>query len=195
MSGCPTRLVTAAGTAVLGLALAACTPVSGEARPQTSGRTSAPATSTAAPTSTSTVSIDDLDLCTLLAPEDLPVDPGPNGTTVHEYDPDFDGCVVGVQLANPLDLISVGVSRRDYPFDEFVAPDGPRGEFTGIGGREAWVGRATSDEAVCGAIFGAADGIVEVTIVDETRRGIDPCDTVAELAEIAIPRTPPPNEQ
>lgn len=178
----------ACGVAVTAvIAASGCAELAGEPRPVSSLG--------AAPESTSrpaTASIGDLDLCTLLTPADLPVQPGPDGRTEHEPEWEGERCASSVQLANPFDLMISGVQRHHIAFEDYTPIDGATGEYVDIDGRQAWVGRASSDVKACGAVFGAADGTLVVTLTDETQRGVDACQTVRQLASTVISRTPPP---
>lgn len=147
-----------------------------------------------APTATTTTgpSVDDLDLCALLTPDDLPIQPKPDDRVEQELIWDGDGCELTIQLSNPFDVLVAGVTRWDWPFQDFIPP-GDGGEFTTIAGRAAYVGPGLSAEGGCVAGFGAADGMLTVTLENEILDAA-PCETVVGLAEIVIARTPPPNE-
>lgn len=179
-------IVVAAGTLII-----ACVRQTGEPRPATTSNQ--PSTPSDALTTTAQ-SIGDLDMCELLKPADLPVQPGPDGRVEQESVWDGERCLNSVQLANVFDLLVAGVQRERVPFDGYEPLSGSAGDFTEIGGRRAWVGHVLSNPKACIATFGAADGTLTVTLTDETQRGLDPCQTVTELARTVISRAPPPRE-
>ena len=177
--------------AAISLAVVGCSREPGQPRPAPGGTTSQNAATT---TGTTAQSVRDLDLCTLLTPEDFPVEAAPGDTPVKTSDP-LTGCGWTISVDNAGSTFSAGVAMRPVPFSKFVPPQSPNGRFTEIAGRKAWVGNALSDTDVgCGAIFGAADGLLSIDLTDKTGRGIDPCQTVTELAEIVTSRTPSPTE-
>ena len=186
-----TLLLTA--LAVTGLVVSACGREPGQPRPVPSGTTSqnSPSSSTAAQ------SVRDLDLCALLTPDDFPVEEAPGDTPLKSSDPNA-GCGWTISVDNAGSTFSAGVAMRPVPFSRFVPPpQSPNGRYTEIAGRKAWLGEALPQDVDvgCGAAFGAADGLLDVVLTDETGRGVDPCQTAVELAEIVISRTPPPTEQ
>jgi Protein of unknown function (DUF3558) len=176
--------------AVTGLVIvAACSHEPGQPRPAPSGTVSQNPTSS----STTVQSVRDLDLCTLLTPADFPVPATPGDTPIKSSSPSA-GCTWTISVDNAGSTFTAGVSARAVPFSQFVPPPGsPNGRSAEIVGRPAWLGNPLSDvDQGCSAAFGAADGILMTSVTDETDRGVDPCQTVAELAEIVASRTPTP---
>jgi hypothetical protein len=142
-------------------------------------------------------SLNDLAMCELLTPADLPVHADQGGKTTHEPKDKGNACEVGVQMRDLFSIVIVKVSRYPVKFSEYIPPrSSPNGKYTQIGGRKAWVGNPlnTGLDKYCFAAFGAADGYISLTITDETQRGIAPCDTDVGIAEKVAPRTPEPYE-
>jgi Protein of unknown function (DUF3558) len=177
------------------LSAMACTHEPGRPRPASPSEqtpTSGPSTAV----STTVASIKTLDLCALVTPADFPVRPDPQfEPRKHE---EHDTCGWSVQQANPFDVVSVIVQRVPTPFKDYKPLlSSPNGRFVQISGRDAWVGSLTEStkHVECIAVFGAADGAISMAITDETRRGVDPCMTITELAGLVISRTPPPPDR
>lgn len=191
------RTAAVAAAFVIGSMIAGCTEVSGTPRPDSSASSASqptdPATTSPA---TPEHSIKDVELCSLIQLDDLPIEVGPDDHTERNVQRNGERCTLTVQRPNIFDIMIAGVRRLPVPFDELTGPpDWRKTELTEISGRPAWVGRNTSDETFCTANFGAADGVLAVTISDDIQRDVDPCETVVRLAEIVISRVPPPNEQ
>jgi hypothetical protein len=142
-------------------------------------------------------SLDDVAMCDLLTPADLPVHPDRGGKTTHEPKDKGDVCEVGVQMSDVFSILVVSVSRQPLKFSQYTPPAAsPNGRFTQIGGRKAWVGNPvkSGSDKNCFTAFGAADGYIALTLIDETNRGVAPCDTDVGIAEKVVPRTPEPYE-
>jgi len=136
-------------------------------------------------------------MCDLLTPADLPVRPDRGGNTTHEPRDKGDACIVTVQMSDVFSIVTVKVSRNPVKFSDYIPPSAsPNGKFIQIGGRKAWSGNpvTTGSDKYCFTAFGAADGYISVTILDETKRGVAPCDTDVGLAEKVVSRTPEPYE-
>ncbi|HEV8562643.1 MAG TPA: hypothetical protein VGR06_40515 [Actinophytocola sp.] len=156
--------------------------------PQRSSTMSAPSTQR---------SLDDLAMCDLLTLADLPIRPDRGGHTTHEPRDKGDACVVTVQMSDAFSILTVKVSRNALKFSDYTPPSvSPNGKFIQIGGRRAWSGNpvTTGSDKYCFTAFGAADGYISLTILDETKRGVAPCDTDVGLAEKVVSRTPEPYE-
>lgn len=181
--------------------MAACTSANqGVPMPQTPFSTSAPSGDHSPTTSEMNTqkSLNDLDMCELLTPADLPIQAGEGGKTKHELKDAGSACEVAVQMSDIFSIIVVKVSREPIKFSRYNPPAGsPNGKFTEIGNRKAWVGNpvASASDKHCFTAFGSADGYIALTITDETERGVDPCVTATGLAEKVIPRTPEPYDQ
>lgn len=191
-----TRVILLVVTAIVAV-LAACTTSSGGTPIAKSGQTAPDI-----PSSTSTSggsqqrSLKELDMCKVLTSADMPVQPGNGG--IAEQKPEFNGdlCSTIVQLKDIVSVLVASVERKPRPFSQFIPPSGsPNGRMTEIAGRKAWVGNPFSDvDRGCFAAFGAADGYISIAVTDDTKRGVDPCQTVIQLAEKVIGRTPAPRE-
>lgn len=184
--------------ALISLTAMACSTESGQPRPELTTSTSEVTDTTGQTTTPSATvvvaSVDELDLCALLEPDDFPVDAAP-GDEPLKLD-DSDSCGWTISIDNAGGTFSAGVGARAVPFSRYVPPPGsPNGRYTDISSRATWLGNPLSDvEESCTAVFGAVDGVLTVSVTDETGREMDPCATVTQLAEIVISRTPPPTE-
>jgi hypothetical protein len=101
-------------------------------------------------------------------------------------------------MSDVFSILTASVGRKPQKFSDYVVPSGSQnGRFTEIAGRKAWVGNPVSSgsDKHCGVATGAADGHLIVVVLDETKRGVDPCQTVTGLAEKVIARTPAPYDQ
>lgn len=167
------------------------------ARVDSTGSETSGSTTTSAPTSSSAANgkaLKELDMCRLLTPGDMPVQPGASGTATQKPKYDGDLCSTTVQLADILSVLVSTIERHFQPFSQFVPPSSSKnGKMTEVAGRNAWVGNPFSDvDKGCVAVFGASDGYISLSVTDETNRGVDPCQTVTQLAEKVVSRTPAP---
>lgn len=178
-------------------ALAACTTSSGGTPIAKSGQTAPDLPSSTTPSGGGQQkSLKELDMCKVLTSADMPVQPGTGGIAEQKPELNGDVCSTIVQLKDIVSVLVATIERKPRPFSQFIPPSGsPNGRMTEIAGRKAWVGNPFSDvDRGCSSAFGAADGSISLTITDDTKRGVDPCQTVIQLAEKVIGRTPAPRE-
>lgn len=141
-------------------------------------------------------SIDDLALCELLTPADFPFSSSRQFPPKKRPEPT--SCVWLANKDADISNFITNVGMLPISFSQYQPPDSsPNGRATEIAGRPAWVGTVfpTDVDESCGAVFGAADGLISMVLLDETDGHPDPCLTVVDLAEKVAERTPPPTGQ
>ncbi len=181
--------------ALVGCAAVGCSTVeAGHPRPAPAAMTTVTSGPGAPPNAPAVTSVEELDLCALLGPDDFPVDAAP-GDVPLKLD-EAEACAWTISIDNAGSVFSAGVGAQAVPFSRYLpSPISPNGRYTEISGRRAWLGNPFRDVGEgCSAAFGSADGFLTVTVGDYTGRGVDPCVTATGLAELVIARTPPPDE-